>query len=414
MKDLILSNLNNPLLLEKMYRENRSVFKREFNLVYPDIRESVAARVWHERLNYESDEISFGTNAELFFVILISFLAGTVAKLPDLISVSQDFFYPRNIAFVVFPFLTLYFMRKHQMEIKKIVAAGAAFVLSAVYINLLPDNNFSDTLILACIHLPLFLWSVLGYAFTEGRLNDLTKRIDFLRYNGDLLVMMAVITIAAALFTAITFGLFSLIGLNIEKFYFDYVVVWGAASIPVVGTYLVRTNPQLVSKVSPVIAKVFTPLVLVNLVVYLIAVLYTGKDPYNDREFLMIFNLLLIGVMAIILFSVAETSKNYTGKLSTFMLLALSVVTIIVNGIALSAIVFRISEWGITPNRMAVLGGNVLMLVNLLMVTWRLLRVAQQKNEMKEVSNTIAAYLPVYTAWTLVVVFLFPLVFGMK
>jgi len=59
---------------------------------------------------------------------------------------------------------------------------------------------------------------------------------------------------------------------------------------------------------------VFTPLVLTTLVIYLIAVIGTGKDPYNDRDFLLIFNLLLIGVMAIILFSIAETSKNSDSK----------------------------------------------------------------------------------------------------
>ncbi|MEX2568811.1 MAG: hypothetical protein WD431_22910, partial [Cyclobacteriaceae bacterium] len=47
----------------------------------------------------------------------------------------------------------------------------------------------------------------------------------------------------------------------------------------------------------------------------------------------------------------------YRQKRELWVLLLLSAVTIIVNGITLSAILFRISEWGITPNRAAVLGG---------------------------------------------------------
>jgi hypothetical protein len=226
--------------------------------------------------------------------------------------------------------------------------------------------------------------------------------------------MTTIILIAGVLLTVITLGLFELIDLRIEEFYFQYFGIWGLAASPLVGTYLVQTNPQLVNKVSPVIAKVFTPLVLLTLVVYLFAVIYTGKDPYNDREFLLIFNLLLIGVMAIILFSVAETAKNSTNKTGTILLLGLSGVTIILNSIALSAIVFRISEWGITPNRLAVLGGNILILINLLLVTYSLFKTVKDKNEIESVENSIATFLPIYSLWTIMVTFVFPLLFNFK
>jgi hypothetical protein len=150
------------------------------------------------------------------------------------------------------------------------------------------------------------------------------------------------------------------------------------------------------------------------LVIYLVAMVYSGKDPYNDREFLLIFNGLLIGVMAIIFFSVAETSKSAKSQPEIWILLLLSLVTVLVNGIALSAIVFRISEWGITPNRAAVLGSNVLILMNLLLVTVQLFKVVSKKATISEVGKTISRYLPIYVVWTLVVIFLFPLIFGFK
>ncbi len=115
------------------------------------------------------------------------------------------------------------------------------------------------------------------------------------------------------------------------------------------------------------------------LVIYLAAIIYSGKDPYNDREFLLMFNALLIGVMAIIFFSVAGTSETTRSQAEIRILFLLSAVTVLVNGIALSAILFRISEWGITPNRAAVLGGNVLILINLLLVTAQLYRVLSKR-----------------------------------
>lgn len=414
MKEEIINNLDNPKQLEKLYRDNKATFKREFNLLFPNLHESPTAQIWNERLNFENEEISWGTSNELTFVIVASFIAGLVAKIPEFTAIKADFFYPRNIAFIIFPLLTAYFCWRQNIQPKKLLIISIAILVSIFYINILPDNSKSDTLILACIHLPLFLWAVLGFTFVGDNMKNYHKRLDFIRYNGDLVVMTTIILIAGAIMTGITLGLFSLIKLEIKDFYFKYIVVWGLAASPMVGTYLVQTNPQLVNKVSPVIAKVFTPLVLLTLIIYLLALIGTGKDPYNDRDFLLIFNLLLIGVMAIILFSIAETSINSESKIGTWLLLGLAIVTVLVNGIALSAILFRISEWGITPNRLAVLGGNILILTNLLIVAYRLFKTIKDSNEKDNIEKSIATFLPIYSIWTIIVTFIFPIIFNFK
>lgn len=408
----ILKNLDNPKHLEKMYRDNKADFQKAFNQLYPQISSNPIADVWHERLNYDSN-ISWGTKAELVFVLITGLLAGLVAKLPELTGIDEEFFYSRNLSFIVLPFLTAWFLWKQNAGSKKIISMTAIFVLAAFYINILPNDSLSDTLILACMHLPFFLWAALGFSFTGMNVRDYEKRLDFLRYNGELVVMSAILMLSGGILTAVTLGLFSLIGVNIEDFYFKYIVIVGAAALPIVGTFLVRTNPQLVNKVSPVIAKVFTPLVMVMLVVYLLAIFYTGKDPYNDRDFLFMFNVLLIGVMAIIFFSVAETTRNSEeSKMGTLLLFSLSGLSVIVNGIALSAILFRISEWGITPNRLAVLGSNLLILINLLWVAINLLKALLHKDEIDQVKNSIAYFLPVYAIWALIVALLFPVIFS--
>jgi len=379
MKEEILNNFDNPAELEKLYRENKLLFKKEFNSVYPEIKEHISAQIWNERLNFENEEISWGKTNELNFVIVLSLLAGFLAKIPQFTGISPEYFYPRNLSFIVFPFLILYFAWMQKIHTRKIILVLTVIIISTIYINILPDNKDSHTLILACIHLPLFLWFVLGFIFVNGNLKSFQKRIDYLRFNGDLVVMTAIILIAGAILSSVTLGLFSLIDTNLKEFYFQYIVIFGLAASPIAGTYLVRTNPQLVNKVSPVIAKVFTPLVLVTLIVYLAAVVITSKG-----------------------------SQNKTG---VFMLFGLSVLTIIVNGIALSAIVFRISEWGISPNKLAVLGGNILILINLLFVSYRLFRIIKYKNETDTVEKSITLFLPVYCLWTALVTFCFPFLF---
>ena len=413
MRNEILSNLHNPGQLERLYRADKPSFKRSFKDLYPELKDNPLAGFWHERLNFTTEDISWGSRKDLLFVLVASGLAGLIAKLPVILPVSEEFFYSRNTGFIVFPFLSAYFAWKNNLSTGKITFIAATILLGFIFINALPDRKQSDTLILSSIHLLLLLWSVLGFAFVGEAKGHADKRLGFLKYNGDLVVMTTLILIAGGIMTGVTIGLFSLIGLNIEKFWFQNIVVFGLPAAPILGTYLTQTNPQLVGKVSPVIAKIFSPLVLVMLVVYLVAMVYSGKDPYNDREFLLIFNALLIGVMAIIFFSIAESAKTIRTNTEIWILFLLSLVTIVVNAIALSAIVFRIAERGITPNRAAVLGSNVLILINLLLVAVQLFKVLFKKAGTGGVGNAIAFYLPVYVGWTIVVTFLFPIIFGL-
>ena len=410
MKEEILAFINDPGQLEKMYRSNKIQFKKEFEIIYPQVAGNPVADTWNERLNFESDSLSFGNFKEVAVIIGLALLAGFIAKIPSIFSLDEEVFYPRNIGFVIFPILAGYFAWKNNLSKGKIGVIAGVMLTGLIFINSLPKPE-TDVLILSCIHLILLLWAVTGFSFVGTIKRESEKRLGYLKFNGDLVVMTTLIVIAGGIMSGITIGLFELIGFKIEEVYFQYVGIMGLAASPIVATYLIRTNPQLVGKVSPVIAKIFSPLVLIMLLVFLGAMAFSGKDPYNDREFLIIFNALLVGVMAIIFFSVAESSSGEKGRIELWILLLLSTVTIIVNSIALSAILFRISEWGLSPNRAAVLGANVLILINLIMVTAQLYKVIRERTSASEVGVVIAKYLPVYVIWTVIVTFIFPFIF---
>lgn len=412
MRDEILLNIDNAGALERLYRSDKATFRRSFMSLQAEVKDQSLARFWVERLNFGGEEISWGSGKELGIVILLCAWAGLMMNLPRIFAIDEEFFYTRNIGFVLFPTLAAYFAWKNDIAFKNILPLAGAAVVALVFINKLPGDGKNDTLNLSCIHVALFLWAMLGYVFLGAKRKNLNKRLDYLSYNGDLIVMSTLILISSLIMARISIGLFEIIGLKIEEIFFKNVGIVGLAAIPIIGTYLTQTNPQLVGKVSPVIARIFSPLVLVMLVVYLIAIAVAGKNPYTDREFLLMFNILLVGVMAIIFFSVAGTSRSSRSNIGIWVLFLLSIVTIIVNGIALSAILFRISEWGITPNRAAVLGSNVLILINLLLVAAKLYKVVAKRSELSAVGIAIVYYLPVYAVWTVIVTFLFPFVFG--
>ena len=83
----ILSKINDPKELEKLYQGNKMTFKKEFNLLYPELTDNRLADYWNERLNYESFEISWGGKNELIFVIIASMIAVPVFPIISLIIV---------------------------------------------------------------------------------------------------------------------------------------------------------------------------------------------------------------------------------------------------------------------------------------------------------------------------------------
>lgn len=408
MKSLILQNINNPEGLEKLYRTNKTSFRKSFKEVYSEIKGELPAVFWYERLKHDHPVVTQGKDLNL--ILLLSVIAIFIAKLPAILNIEEDIFYPRNIAFIVLPALTAYFAWKRKMSLTGILFCAVVFILSAVYINLIPSNNNSDVFVLASIHLPLFLWSVMGYSYISDAPFDPQKRMSFLQYNGNLIIMTGLLIIAGGAFSALTLGMFSLINVDIEEFYVNYIIIGGLSMAPLIATWLVQTSPQLVDKIAPVIARIFTPLVLITLTIYLVTVVITGKNPYQDREFLLLFNLMLIAVMAIIVFSFAEISAG-ASKIFIYQLGLLAVLAIIVNGVALSAIIFRISEWGFTPNRTAVLGGNILILIHLLIVSYHLIKTSFNNQPVSILEKAVTRYLPVYGLWAAIVAFVFPLIF---
>jgi hypothetical protein len=413
MRDKILAHLNDAATMESLYRSDRQAFRLAFFDVYTEIADRPQAAFWNERLRYKSTSVVFGRKADLLFIAATALVTAFLVKLPALFGVDGDRYYPRNISFILFTALLVYFARKRQLSIKTCTAISSVLLAGALFINWLPANEDSSTFILSCLHLPLFFWALLGFVYTGARsLSHWEKRPDFLRYNGDLIVMTSLLSSAVMALSGITMGLFSLIGLQIEEFYLEWILLIELSACPLVATYILDINPNLVNKVSPIIARIFSPLVLVTLVGYLIGIAWASKDPFNDREFLLLFNILLIGVLAIVFFSLVELPRAAAGKGALLITLLLSVVTIIVNSIALLAILYRISSWGFTPNRVAVLGANILFFVHLILIALQLFKQYRKKEvEFWAIEKVIAVFLPFYAGWALFVAMVVPFIF---
>lgn len=404
-QSFILLHSENPEELERLFQRDRRLFTSAFDAIFPQIAEQPIAQSWQARLHPPAQPALFSNPTEAIFWGISVFLAGVLVKFPQWIGWNPELYLAKQLGYIIFPFILLFFAWKNRISFALLAASIVALFASAVYLHQLPGDLNTDPQALALLHMPLAVWALVGFIYCQsGR-----QTMDFLRFNGDWVVMSTLIGLASGLFLALTAGLFHLIRIDIEPIMERYILVWGLPAIPLMAAYLVESNPALVSKISPLIARIFTPFVLAMLVFFLIAVQISEYSIYDDREFLLLFNLVLLGVMALILFSLSDTARLNTWQIG--LLLGLSVVTILANGMALSAILHRSMEGGFTPNRITVIGSNMLMFIHLILITRNLFFLVQGKGSSRNLDQSLRGFIPAIGLWALGVAIVFPLVF---
>lgn len=412
----ISENLEQPAELERLYRQAPEKFRSAFLEVFKEHPHHTVLKVWHARLNFDipTDEAPEPDVKwkDLLLIIVISLLAGTIARFL-FTAIDEGLVQPANIVFSVLPLLSFYFLFKNRPAKKLVLAISLSYSAAIVYLNFLPVGN-SDSIILANLHLPFFLWFLVAISYTGDFSLQPRKLMEYLKYNGELLISVALLLICGVFLTALTIGLFSAIDINIEEFYMKNIALYGLAASPFVGTYLTKARGKVTKNFAPYLAKIFSPLVLITLGVYLATIVITQKNPYTDREFLLIFNLMLLLVLAITIFSVSERDTGSKIVFNDRIIFALLTVAIVINCVALSAISFRLTSYGITPNRLAVLGMNLIVFIHLLRITFNYCRFLFGKVRIDAVVAAITKYLPVYALWVLIVTIVFPIVFSFK
>lgn len=420
MKEQILKSANSPRDLEMLYRADSEGFAGSFREAFDEQPDSPVLQAWRERLFYEAndDEMPLKPHCsplDIALVVLLACVAGTLAKLPQFVSgLDEEFFYSRNMASIVIGTLLFYFCFQVPRSRHATKVLSAWFVGAMLYLNLLPNEPHSQTIVLSCLHMPFFFWSLTGIAFLGSSWRRLAARMDYIRYNGELLIYTTIVLIGGVVLTGLTFALFSLIKVPVEEWYMRNIVVYGVVASPVVATLLVHKVVGDRFRIAPLLAKVFTPLFLVTVTAYLAAMAVKQRSPFTDREFLIAFNGLLLVVLGLSVFSISERKSKSTLSFVDVMNMGLVSVTLLIDIVALSAILFRLTSYGFTPNRITVLGANVLVFCHLAGILYYYVRFARGRVPFSGIEGWIARYLPVYTAWSLVVAVGLPLLLWFK
>jgi hypothetical protein len=359
---------------------------------------------------------------KMWVALALAVAAGVAIKLPALFGIEFDpdgahpLFYPLNIAFFTLPFIAAYFAweRPLQRSIRlglAAVFAGAAFVVNAFPFARTPDV---DTAILTVIHLPIALWLAVGVAYVGGRWRGNERRMDFVRFTGELFIYFVLIALGGGVLIGLTFAIFQAIGIDVEPHVQGWIAPCGFAGATVVAAWLVEAKQSVIENMAPVLTRIFTPLFTLVLLAFLVTMVSTGRGFDVKREILIVFDLLLVVVFGLLLYSFSARDPVATPGLLDWIQMTLVVTALVVDVLALWAVGTRISEFGFTPNRVAALGENVVLLVNLGGSAVLYARFLGRRAPFSSLWQWQTAYLYVFAAWAAVVAFLFPLLFGFR
>ncbi len=164
------------------------------------------------------------------------------------------------------------------------------------------------------------------------------------------------------------------------------------------------------TKIAAVLARVFAPLFLIMSTAFLTVALELGRNPFVDRDFLILMNGLLLVVLLISLLSIANQGTNQQRSFGEWITLGLLAITMLIDLQALASIVFRLASFGFSPNRVVVLGANLVILGHLAVILRGQL-VHLRTGTRQSLHQAAAGYLPVYVIWAAFVFFVLPLLF---
>ena len=392
---------------------NLDALSREFAREHSD-------RLWKQLVVVPSASRELRTPGRRDAIVAFSLaVAAAVAiKVPALFGVQLDEhkpqdvgFYARNVPLFVLLLLTGYFVWKRRLDTRTSRWLALAFVVAGVFANVYPFAPGGHTLILAALHLPIALWLVVGIAYAGGRWSRVEGRMDFIRFSGELFIYYVLIALGGGVFTAFLAAIFKAIGINVGPFIGSWLLPCGAAGAVLVASWLVEAKQSVVENMAPVLTRLFTPLFAALLVTFLATVLWTGRGVDIERNVLIAFDLLLMVVLGLLLYSVSARDPQSPPGAFDVVQVVLVISALLADAVALWAIAGRITEFGFSPNRVAALGENVILLVNLAWSAVLYLRFLRRRGTFTSLEKWQTDYLPVYGAWAAIVAILFPPLF---
>ncbi|MBT8227382.1 MAG: hypothetical protein HKP61_12210 [Dactylosporangium sp.] len=379
------------------------------------------ARVHHDRLWKQlvltggpQKTTSDAARRDLLLAVGCAALAAAAVKVPALFGldfIKDGDFYAANIGLFALVPLAVYVGIRRRVSFVVAGVLAALFGLGAVGANAYPLRSDSQTFGVTALHLPLALWVVVGLAYVGGRWRAHDRWMDFIRFTGEWLIYYALIALGGGILTGLTGGVFTAIGIDAEELIGPWLLPCGMVAAVVIAAWLVEAKQSVIENMAPVLTRVFTPLFAAMLLAFLGAMAWTGTVVHVDRDVLILFDMVLVVVLGLLLYAFSARDPQAGPGVFDWLQFGLAVSALLIDVLVLVAITGRMTETGVTPNKSAALGENVILLVNLAWTAVLLVGFLRRRRPFARLERWQTGYIAVYTAWVWFVVLAFPPIF---
>lgn len=370
-------------------------------------------RLWKQLALVPDDRVDAGAPAWRELAVVLAFAVGAgVAVKAGITWLDGDAAVARNLSLLIFPFIAGYFAWKRRLTWNVALALLVPFVALAVVLNVYPFAPGGSTELLAVIHAPVILWLLAGVAYVGGKWRSDAKRMDFVRFTGELAIYFTLLALGGVVLIGLTSAVLQIVGVDPEPLLSEWILPFGVPGALVVAAWLVEAKQSVVENIAPVLTRVFTPLTIAMLLTVLVVLTASGGLVSVERELLILMDAILVLVLCLLLYSISARDSLTRPGLFDALQLALVITALAVDTVMLTAMLTRISEFGLSPNKIAALGLNLLLLVHLARAAWLSVGFLRGSRSFVILERWQTRYLPVYGAWAAVVVVVFPPVFN--
>ena len=317
----------------------------------------------------------------------------------------------RNASLLVIPFIAGWFARRRRLPVRRILLPASAFLAAAIVINVYPYPQDAATAALAAAHLPVVLWFVIAHPYMGGIVRSHERRMDFVRFTGEWCIYYVLIALGGGVLTGLTAAILEPTGVDPELVA-EWVLPSGAAGAVIVAAWLVESKQRVVENMAPVLTMLFTPLFAVMLTGAALVYAVTGLGGAFDRELLGVFDALMVVVLGLVLYGISAREPSQAPGWMDRIQLAAVLSALLLDAMVLASMAARIGDLGFTPNRVAALGLNLVLLVNLGVTAWLSIRVLTRHGNLHRLERWQTTYLPVFAVWAAAVVVILPPAFG--
>lgn len=288
---------------------------------------------------------------------------------------------------------------------------GFCSALFYLYVSSLPDIDISASAQMSTIHLLPIGFSLAAFSFLGQHIMSHKHSIRFIGMCGELFIISVLIGLGFIVFTLFSIGMLDQLNIDAEDWYMINFGLIAMVSTPFVAGFVYDQFFEGKLAIASLLSKIFAPLFTILAFIYLIIMLMVGNTPFENREFLILFNAFLILVLAMVSFTIIDQKENESLGLTFKINLALLVISLFINILALSAVIYRWFEYGMSPNRFVVIGLNIIIFSHLSRIMIEHIKVLQKKSDVENAKSKVVDYLPVYTIWSLFVFFALPIIF---